>query len=302
MSVGEVKDTSLPIENAEVSAVQPANEQENKGGIRKKILAKFAEGKDFIFKKLEGKVGKLITLGQIGGVAGMTLGGLSLIFSGVAANLTVAGIPLGIPLLIGGAILFTAGTLGLVAKLAVKPDSTIGQKVKDFFSITGKNVSMGSVLGSLAAGVVTIGGLVGIGGLGGMISAVQKVKKASPKVKKVVEKVIIPKADKFNSWAQPELKKMDDVQKKPAEKVEEQDKKPASSDEPKVTDAASTQDKKEDVETLVKTVETDLARVIDQMKDGQVPKIMEKEFEKKNFDSMRYLLAAYILSGTNQQN
>lgn len=133
---------STSIQNTEVVGAQN-KKQGDSGTVLNKILSKLADGRDFIFGKLGGKVDALITIGQAGGAVAMALGGASLLFSGIAANLTVGGIPLGIPLLAGGAALFAAGTGLLIAKLAANTNSTLGQKIKDFVIITGKNIGRG---------------------------------------------------------------------------------------------------------------------------------------------------------------
>ena len=69
----------------------------------------FSVAKSFLLDKSNRR--SLANIGQIGGAAALVVGGASLLFSGIAANLTVAGVPLGIPLMVAGGILLAAGTI-----------------------------------------------------------------------------------------------------------------------------------------------------------------------------------------------
>lgn len=92
-------------------------------------------------------------LGQIAGNAGLALGAAALVFSGIAASLTVGGIPLAIPLLVAGGILFAGGSALKVAAQIEKNDNTrsIGGKIEKFFKETFKNMKVGGTIGAVAA-------------------------------------------------------------------------------------------------------------------------------------------------------
>ena len=134
-----------------INNIADANKTSEKSSILNKALNKLAEGRDFILKKLGNKTNTLITLGQVGGAAAMTLGGAALLFSGVGASLTVSGFPLAIPLLAGGATMFAAGTGLLIAKISANAKSTLGEKIKTFFSVTCKNALVGIGIGTLGS-------------------------------------------------------------------------------------------------------------------------------------------------------
>jgi hypothetical protein len=90
-------------------------------------------------------------LGQITSGTCLTLGAAALVFSGIAASLTVGGIPLAIPLLVAGGILFAGGSaLKVAAQIEKKDDSrSIGEKIEKFFKDTFNNLKTG-----ITAGVV----------------------------------------------------------------------------------------------------------------------------------------------------
>ena len=83
---------------------------------------------------------------QIAGSAGLVLGGAALLFAGVAGVLTVAGTPLGVPLLIAGGVLFGLGTILKIAEKVEKTGLTAGQKIKEFFKDTLINIATGTAL------------------------------------------------------------------------------------------------------------------------------------------------------------
>ena len=119
----------------------------------KSTLAAFKEKligvKNFVLAHKEG----CGNLGQIAGSAGLTLGAAALVFSGIAASLTVGGIPLAIPLLVAGGILFAGGSaLKVAAQIEKKDDSrSIGEKIENFFKETLKNTIIGGAIGAAAA-------------------------------------------------------------------------------------------------------------------------------------------------------
>lgn len=105
--------------------------------------------KDFVLAHKEG----CGNLGQIAGSAGLALGAAALVFSGIAASLTVGGIPLAIPLLVAGGILFAGGSALKVADQIGKEGDTrsIGEKIENFFKETFKNMMVGGAIGAVAA-------------------------------------------------------------------------------------------------------------------------------------------------------
>ena len=126
----EILTSQAPIEGA--SAPQKGEES-----LLQTLKQKFIAGKDYVLKHKSG----FAKLGQIGGTAGLVTGGMSLLFSGIAANLTVGGIPLGIPLMVGGGILLAAGTVLQVLHQTEKKGSTVGEKIKGFFKETFNNTN-----------------------------------------------------------------------------------------------------------------------------------------------------------------
>lgn len=119
----------------------------------KSTLAAFKEKligvKNFVLAHKEG----CGNLGQIAGSAGLTLGAAALVFSGIAASLTVGGIPLAIPLLVAGGILFAGGSALKVADQIKKNDNTrsIGEKIEKFFKETFNNLKIGVTVGVVGA-------------------------------------------------------------------------------------------------------------------------------------------------------
>ena len=283
MSVG-INNAALPEKTTEINAISNANKTNEKSGILDKVLNKLAEGRDFIFKALKGKSGALITLGQVGGVAAMTAGGLSLAFTGLAASLTVGGIPLGIPLIAGGAVLFTAGTGLLIAKLAMTVKSTLGEKIKEFFNVTGKNIALGLGLGALGAGVfsqVTPGVLVAAAPV-----VVQKLKEVNEKKEEIFGYMGqgLEVLDKINEVVQPGLANMDKAEKKEA----------SNGEDVKTIEKSATlsQIQKKDIETSDKI--TDKNRMVEQNQMKPTSETMNKELEKKALEGMRFFMAYYL--------
>ncbi len=141
VNVGTIKD--LP-QNSNVAEIGNEKKPENKASLRQTILTKLCQGKDFILSKLNSKTADtLIKTGQCLGTTGIVLGALASIFTGIGATLSIAGIPLAIPLLVGGAVLFTAGTGTLIARIATNANSTLGEKIKELFTTTGLNLCGG---------------------------------------------------------------------------------------------------------------------------------------------------------------
>ena len=93
---------------------------------------------------------------QITGAAGLALGGAALLFAGVAGILTVAGTPLGVPLLIAGGILFGVGTILKIAEKVEKTGLTAGQKIKEFFKDTLINITKGTILAGAFLGLCKV--------------------------------------------------------------------------------------------------------------------------------------------------
>ena len=151
MGIDGVNNTAPTWQTTGINDISTTNKTNEKSCILNKVLNKLAEGRDFILNKLGNKTNALITIGQVGGAAAMTAGAAALLFTGVAASLTVGGIPLGIPLIAGGAVLFTAGSGLLIAKISANVKSTLGEKIKEFFSVTCKNALVGIGIGSLGA-------------------------------------------------------------------------------------------------------------------------------------------------------
>lgn len=107
------------------------------------LKEKFIECKNYVLKHK----GAFAKIGQIGGTAALVTGGAALLFSGIAANLTIAGIPLGIPLMVAGGILLTAGTILQVAHHVEKKGLSVGEKIKGFFRETFNNLKLGTLAG-----------------------------------------------------------------------------------------------------------------------------------------------------------
>lgn len=282
MSVNETKlNTLVSVQNdTETSNVSAVDKQDNNGTALSKIFTKLAEGKDFIFKTLKEKSGALITLGQVGGVAAMTLGGLSMVFTGLAANLTVVGIPLGIPLLAGGAILFTAGTGLLIAKLAMNVKSTLGEKIKTFFNVTGKNMALGLGAGVLSAGIfskVTPAVLVATGKE--ISEKMDEIEERGKQVKNVFNQAL-DVGDKVNEQVNQDLSNMD--KGKPINK-------------------SDVQNQKENVKELDKANNTtDESLAVEQNPEG---KTSSKEVEEQIYDEslkfIRYLFGEATFNDKN---
>lgn len=282
MSAGEI---NTVVSSTQISGINE-NKTNEKSGILNKVLNKLTEGKDFIFKALKGKSGALITLGQVGGVAAMTVGGLSLAFTGLAASLTVGGIPLGIPLIAGGAVLFTAGTGLLIAKLAMNVKSTLGEKIKEFFSVTGKNIALGLGLGVLGAGVfsqVSPGVLVATAPV-----VVEKLKEVNEKKEEIFGYINqgLGVVGKVNEVVQPGLANMDKIEKGKASNGE--DVKTVE----KPNDATLSQIQKKDIETSDKI--TDKNRMVEQNQVQPTSETMNQELEKKALEGMRFFMAYYL--------
>lgn len=286
MSVGETK-SLIPVQNSEITGVGSSKSSENKSSIQKEIAALFSKGRDFIFSKLNGKAGALITLGQVGGAAAMAAGGLALIFSGIGANLTVGGIPLGIPLLAGGAALFAAGTGLLIVKLAMNSTSKLGEKIKDFFSITLKNTAIGVGLGVFVAGIAS---KVSIEELP---ATLEKAKKVKEKVGETLPEVL-SNVDKFNGIVNPKLGKEN------TPTSEKQD--ISRNDELVLTKSGPIIEELDDSGNVIgrsETIPTDKTqalRLINPQNSSQISEQFSQEYEKKAFDAMRFLLAYYVLN------
>lgn len=124
------------------------------GTVLQLIKEQFDKCKSFILdpKNRRG----LANIGQIGGTAALVAGGASLLFSGIATNLTIVGIPLGIPLMIAGGILFISGTALQIAYHAKQTNLTAGEKIKGTLKETLANVTIGTLLGGVAAGACSV--------------------------------------------------------------------------------------------------------------------------------------------------
>lgn len=317
MSVGEVKtNTSLPIQNTEASNIQGSNKAGDKSTVLNTIFSKLAEGKDFIFKTLNGRAGALITIGQVGGVAAMTLGGASLIFSGIAANLTVGGIPLGIPLLVGGAALFTAGTGLLIAKLVANANSTLGQKIKDFLTITGKNIGIGLGIGVLGAGAISQKNVAELA-TSTLPAMVNKANEVKEKVEEIAPKVF-EGVNRVNNFINPDLDRVVGPQKKDVDenkgsnkqdtdqkdvaKTEGKGKESIALEKDKEKTVDLPQIKKEEVGASTKETNiTDKERTIEQKAIVLMPDTMRKELDEKALDFMRFLMAYYVFNNQDKK-
>ena len=129
------------------NAAQPvdatSNSNKTDATLLQTLKMKIDAGKKYI---LDHKVA-VGRIGQISGTAALIVGGASMLFSGIAANLTVAGTPLGIPLMIAGAVLLVTGTIFQVMHQVERKDSTVGEKIKDFFKETFNNLKIGTLAG-----------------------------------------------------------------------------------------------------------------------------------------------------------
>ena len=156
--------------------IQAAPEPEKK--LSQILKEKFIEGKDYVLKHK----GAFAKIGQIGGTAALVAGGMSLLFSGIAANLSIAGIPLGIPLMVAGGILLTVGTILQVAHQIEKKDLGVGEKIKGFFKETFNNLKIGTLAG------VGIGAVCAILPLKALIAIVPVAIKLKPYIFKDLNK------------------------------------------------------------------------------------------------------------------
>lgn len=193
------------------------------------LKEKFGECKDFILdpKNRRG----LANIGQIGGTATLVAGGAALLFSGIAANLTIAGIPLGIPLMIAGGILFISGTALQIAYHAEQTNLTAGEKVKGVLKESLANVTIGTLLGGVAAGacsVTSLTNLIAIIGVAIKLKPLLKMDINDPEALKVVKGVFKSKNkdDKNGEGGNGTIadilenaKSMDDVVEKLAQKL-----------------------------------------------------------------------------------
>ncbi|MGX8716572.1 MAG: hypothetical protein ACSW8C_01115 [bacterium] len=121
------------------NTVDPTGSDQTKEATAKVL---FSQGTKYVFAHKSG----VSTLLQIVGSVGLILGGATLLFAGVAGVLTVAGTPLGVPLLIAGGILFGLGTVLKIAEKVEKTGLTAGQKIKEFFKDTLINIATGTAL------------------------------------------------------------------------------------------------------------------------------------------------------------
>lgn len=147
MSSSEISTTKIQAILSESPKVVDVSEKTGETTLET-IKEKFREGKACILKHKQA----FANLGQIGGTAALVAGGAALLFSGIAANLTIAGIPLGIPLMVAGSILFLAGTALQIAHHVEKEGLTVAEKLKSFFRETLANLTIGTLTG---AGVAT---------------------------------------------------------------------------------------------------------------------------------------------------
>lgn len=122
------------------------------------IKCKFRDAKIYISEHKRA----FANIGQIGGVATLVAGGASLIFSGLAANLTLAGLPLGIPLMIGGGVLLLAGTALQVAHHIEQNNLALGEKLKNVLKETLSNLVLGAVMGSALVAFFSITSLTNL--------------------------------------------------------------------------------------------------------------------------------------------
>lgn len=217
MGMDGVNNTAPTWQTTETKDISTTNKTNEKSGILNKVLNKLAEGRDFILNKLGNKTNALITIGQVGGAAAMTVGGLALIFGSIGASLTVGGFPLAIPLLAGGGVLFAAGTGLLIAKLSTQA-SALDNKIKEFFKVTGKNAALGIAGGIASAALFSKVALTTV--VAAAPGFVAKIKEGYAKGKEGVGKAC-DVADKVNNVVHPELAKEDKAVQKDSTKKEE---------------------------------------------------------------------------------
>ena len=141
MSVSEASSGIQAASSATVGAVSDSEKTDKT--VLQTIKEKFAAGKNYVLAHK----GTFANIGQIGGTAALITGGASLLFSGIAANLTIAGTPLGIPLMVAGGIMLAAGTILQVAHHIEKEGSSVGEKIKGFFKDTFNNIKLGMIAG-----------------------------------------------------------------------------------------------------------------------------------------------------------
>lgn len=138
----------------------------------KTLKERFIEGKNYVLAHK----GAFSKIGQIGGTAGLVVGGASLLFSGIAANLTVGGIPLGIPLMVAGGILLAGGTILQAMHQMEQEGLTVGEKIKAFFKETLNNLKIGTIAG---VGIAAAAAVMPLAKLATIVPIVIKLKKNS---------------------------------------------------------------------------------------------------------------------------
>ena len=158
----EQKENLVP--TPEVSKIE-----KNEKTILEVLKEKFSDVKGYVLQHKQA----FANIGQIVGTAGLVAGGASLLFSGIAANLTIAGIPLGIPLMVAGSILFLVGTALQVAHHVEKEGGTVAEKLKSFFKETLANLTFGTIAG---AGVIVACSLTSLTNLIAIVAVAIKFK------------------------------------------------------------------------------------------------------------------------------